>query len=130
MALLFISHDLGVIADIADRVAVMYAGQLVETAAAEDLFSLPSHPYTLGLMRSMPRVDEVNERFFAIPGQPPSPWSFPTGCRFAPRCSYATVECTEAPIPLLPLEAAGATSRCIRVPEVRRADVNTEGPHQ
>ena len=130
MALLFISHDLGVIADIADRVAVMYAGQLVETASAEDLFALPSHPYTLGLMRSMPRVDEVNEQFFAIPGQPPSPWSFPTGCRFAPRCSFATVECTEAPIPLLPLEAAGATSRCIRVPELRRADVNREGPHQ
>ncbi|GAA0998124.1 ABC transporter ATP-binding protein [Acrocarpospora macrocephala] len=124
MALLFISHDLGVIADIADRVAVMYAGQLVETASADELFARPSHPYTRGLMRSMPRADEATETFFAIPGAPPAPWDFPSGCRFAPRCSMAGSDCTQGPIPLIPVGAADAASRCLRT---TAADL--EGPH-
>jgi oligopeptide/dipeptide ABC transporter ATP-binding protein len=121
MALLFISHDLGVIADIADRAAVMYAGQLVETGTAEELFAGPAHPYTKGLLESMPRLDHVKGTFSAIPGQPPAPWDLPAGCRFAPRCPLASAACTEAPVPLVPSGPPGATSRCIKVAEVRPA---------
>jgi oligopeptide/dipeptide ABC transporter ATP-binding protein len=119
MAVLFISHDLGVIADIADRAVVMYAGQLVESGTATHLFARPSHPYTRGLLESMPRLDQESSQFHAIPGQPPAPWSLPAGCRFAPRCSYASAECTAAPVPLVGLDALGASSRCLKIDEVQ-----------
>ncbi len=85
-ATLLISHDLGVIAEMADRVAVMYAGRIVETGSARELFASPRHPYTLGLLASLPRLDRPQRRLAAIPGQPPSLVQRPDGCPFHPRC--------------------------------------------
>ena len=115
MGLLFITHDLGVVADIADRVMVMYGGQTVETAPVDELFRQPQHPYTEGLLRSMPTSVRRGERLATIPGQPPPPQRLPPGCRFEPRCPYATARCTEAPPPLLPV-GEGQESRCIHAP--------------
>jgi len=96
MAMMLITHDLGVVAGTADRVMVMYAGQKVEERVVDDLYSKPVHPYTWGLMRSMPRVDEEEmHRLYQIPGAPPSLINPPTGCRYAPRCSYAQERCIE-----------------------------------
>ena len=86
MAILFITHDLGVVADICDRVVVMYAGRVVEQAIAADLFHRPSHPYTDGLLRSMPAMAARTGQLHSIPGHPPMVGAFPTGCRFHPRC--------------------------------------------
>ena len=97
-SLLFITHDLGVICQMADDVAVMYCGQVVEMAPARTIFSNPkfSHPYTEGLMVSIPRLDTpANERLDAIPGAVPHPLDLPKGCKFAPRCKYCTKRCLE-----------------------------------
>lgn len=88
MGVLLITHDLGVVAQVADRVSVMYAGQIVEEAPVDDLFYTPKAPYTLGLLKSVPRISAKNERLKAIPGQPPSLINLPVGCPFAPRCEY------------------------------------------
>jgi len=94
MAILLITHDLGVIAKLADRVAVMYAGRIVEHATAEDLFERPSHPYTLGLLRSVPRVtDPLGKRLLPIAGMPPSLARVPSGCAFHPRCAFKIERC-------------------------------------
>ena len=91
-----ITHDLGVVAGTADRVMVMYAGQKVEERHVDDLYGRPVHPYTWGLMRSMPRVDEQEmHRLYQIPGAPPSLISPPGGCRYAPRCEYAQDRCVD-----------------------------------
>ena len=119
MALLLVSHDLGVIADVADRVVVMYAGQLMENAPAHELFAHPSHPYTRGLLESMPRVDVVGGKFSTIPGQPPAPWDIPAGCRFAPRCSLVTPACKTHTIALEAV-ALGHESRCIEAVALRK----------
>jgi oligopeptide/dipeptide ABC transporter ATP-binding protein len=97
MAVLLITHDLGVVAGRADRVAVMYAGQIVETAATADLFSRPSHPYTRGLFASIPRLDGALGRLTPIVGQVPSPDRWPAGCRFQPRCPEAMAACATPP---------------------------------
>lgn len=97
MAVLLITHDLGVVAGRADRVAVMYAGQIVETATTADLFALPSHPYTQGLFASIPRLDSARGRLTPITGQVPSPDRWPAGCRFQPRCPEAMEVCGRAP---------------------------------
>ena len=89
MALLLITHDLGVVAETAGEVAVMYAGKVVERGPAAEVFARPGHPYTWGLLRSVPRLDsEPHARLAAIPGRPPSPAAPPTGCRFHPRCAH------------------------------------------
>ena len=89
MAIILITHDLGVVAEFADRVNVMYAGKNVEEAPVHDLYYKPAHPYTLGLLRSIPRVDQIDtHRLQTIPGQPPSLINLPMGCAFAPRCPY------------------------------------------
>ncbi len=93
MAVLLITHDLGVVAEQADDVAVMYAGKIVERAAPEIIFSRPMHPYTIGLMNSLPGVGEHRERLNAIPGIVPSPLDWPSGCRFRTRCNLAADEC-------------------------------------
>ena len=93
MAILLITHDLGVVAEVADRVAVMYAGQIVETATTKDLFASPRHPYTRGLLRSIPHLDGRQERLEVIPGRVPEATSLPFGCRFHPRCSLAESAC-------------------------------------
>ncbi len=90
MAVIMITHDLGVIAEVADRVNVMYGGQVVEESTVDTTFYNPAHPYTLGLLSSIPRVDKLDShRLSTIPGQPPSLISLPAGCAFAPRCSFA-----------------------------------------
>ncbi len=97
MAVLLITHDLGVVAEMADNVVVMYAGRIVERANVKELFSKPAHPYTHGLFRSLPRVDHESEALEAIEGSVPLPTNFPTGCRFKDRCFAATEKCNEDP---------------------------------
>ena len=112
MGLLLITHDLGVVAEVCDRVAVMYAGQVVEESPAAPLFTEPRHPYTDGLLTAMPQVggSAGAGRLASIPGATPEPWAMPPGCRFAPRCPHAADACT-APVPLA---AAGGTDRSVR----------------
>jgi peptide/nickel transport system ATP-binding protein len=93
MALVLVTHDLGVVAEMADEIAVMYAGEIVESAPAERVFAAPEHPYTWGLLRSIPTLDGPREELLEpIPGSPPSPLAPPSGCRFHPRCPYAEPE--------------------------------------
>jgi oligopeptide/dipeptide ABC transporter ATP-binding protein len=117
VALVLITHDLGVIAEMADRVAVMYAGQIVEQAPIEELFSRPRHPYSAGLMGAIPVVGQ-GRHLVDIPGVVPAPRSLPAGCRFHPRCPHAEPgRCDAAPPPL---EAAGDHEvRCVRAAELR-----------
>lgn len=110
-AILLITHDLGVVAEMCDRVIVMYAGEIVEEASTEVLFDRTAHPYTQGLLNSMPKIDGPKSRLSSIEGNVPSPADMPTGCRFHPRCSYATEICREEPP--LPVEIeAGHRVRC------------------
>ena len=92
-AVLFITHDLGVAASLCDRVAVMYAGRVVETADVTSLYSKPKHPYTQGLLESVPRLGSKKKRLVSISGSPPDPLKPPSGCSFHPRCKKATVQC-------------------------------------
>ena len=100
MAMLIITHDLGVIAEIADEVVVMYAGKVVESAPVDALFADPQHPYTIGLLGSIPRIEVDRERLSTIEGSVPSPNNQPKGCRFAPRCPFADPRCHLEPPPL------------------------------
>jgi oligopeptide/dipeptide ABC transporter ATP-binding protein len=102
-----------VVSDFADRVAVMYAARVVETAPAAALFADPAHPYTEGLLASLPRLAETVERLAAIPGQVPPPFALPPGCRFAPRCAHAKAPCELAIPPLLALPGERFAA-CIR----------------
>ena len=105
MAILIITHDLGVIAEVADEVVVMYAGKIVESAPVEALFADPQHPYTIGLLGSIPRIEVDRERLSTIEGTVPSPNNQPKGCRFAPRCPFADPRCHNEPPPLRGLGA-------------------------
>jgi peptide/nickel transport system ATP-binding protein/oligopeptide transport system ATP-binding protein len=115
MSIILITHDLGVVAEMADEVAVMYAGRVVERAAAPALFADPQHPYTLGLLGSVPRLDEERERLLAIEGAVPPPFALPRGCRFHPRCPFAIAACTATPPPLEEV-VPGHFAACIRAP--------------
>jgi oligopeptide/dipeptide ABC transporter ATP-binding protein len=95
MSIILVTHDLGVVAEMADSVAVMYCGRIVEEAEAHDLFHRPRHPYTEGLLRSLPRVDRDLEDLTPIEGWVPSPFELPEGCRFEPRCPYSTDQCKD-----------------------------------
>ncbi|MER5351141.1 ABC transporter ATP-binding protein [Kitasatospora sp. NPDC002551] len=98
MGLILITHDLGVVADVADKIAVMYAGRIVETAPVHQLYANPAHPYTKGLLRSIPRLDQKGQELYAIKGLPPNLLKVPAGCAFNPRCDVATDLCrTEIP---------------------------------
>lgn len=92
-SMILITHDLGIVAEICDKVAIMYAGRVVEYAEKRELFTNPTHPYTMGLFNSVPDLDEDIERLNVIPGLMPDPMDLPTGCTFHPRCSYAIPEC-------------------------------------
>ena len=120
MAVLLITHDLGVVAGSADRVVVMYAGQVVETAATRTLFATPRHPYTEGLLASIPRLDQPRERLRSIPGSVPPATAWPTGCRFHPRCPYAWDKCRSEEPPLLETGTPGHSARCWLVAEPAR----------
>jgi len=112
VAMLIITHNLGVVARYADRVNVMYAGRIIEQATAAELYAHPRHPYTLGLLHSVPRLDEPRRaRLDPIEGQPPDLTRLPPGCAFQPRCKYRVERCVEAP-PLVPLDAAGHCAAC------------------
>ncbi|MBF6621123.1 MAG: ABC transporter ATP-binding protein [Patulibacter sp.] len=117
MAMLLISHDLGVIADVCDRVGVMYAGQLVETAPVLELFARPRHPYTEGLMLAMPQHTAAGSRLVPIPGTVPDLATVQDQCRFEPRCRYAVDRCRAGRIPLEPTSAEHAV-RCTRTHEI------------
>jgi len=118
MAVLLITHDLGVVAGQADRVIVMYAGQVVETATTTALFDQPLHPYTEGLMAAVPRIDAPKSRLQAIPGQVPAATAWPSGCRFHPRCPHAWTKCRIEEPPLL--GTGDHTARCWLVQEPAR----------
>jgi oligopeptide/dipeptide ABC transporter ATP-binding protein len=117
MAILFITHDLGVVAELCDRVAVMYAGQIVENADVEALFAEPRHPYTGGLLRSRPGVEVAYEELRPIPGAPPAPGEITTGCRFAPRCPHVIDRCVASDVQMFST-GPRRDSRCIRAPEL------------
>ncbi len=116
MAVLLITHDLGVVAETADHVAVMYAGQVVESCDVRAAFERPLHPYTSGLLHSLPRLGEARESLRVIPGTVPNPAAFPAGCRFHPRCPVAIEKCRELP-PLAEIEP-GHFARCWRSREI------------
>jgi len=116
MALLLITHDLGVVAEVCDRVMVMYAGQVVEAGSVHEIFADPRHPYTRGLLASLPSVDHPGRRLRAIPGTVPNPTAWPAGCRFAERCPERGTGC-DAEQRLVPLEEEGRAARCWRVTE-------------
>lgn len=113
MSMLFVTHDLGIVAQTCDRVAVMYAGRIVEQADTVTLFQSPHHPYTIGLIASVPSPKAAGERLQPIPGAPPNLAQVPEGCRFHPRCEYATVECKQGELPLREI-APGHLSACIK----------------
>jgi oligopeptide/dipeptide ABC transporter ATP-binding protein len=97
LAVMLITHDLGVVAETCHRVAVMYGGQIMEDAPVQDIFNKPCHPYTRGLIRATPRVDQVNERLWSIEGMPPNLLAPPPGCPFMPRCPSALALCETRP---------------------------------
>ena len=118
--MLLVTHDLGVVAEVADRVAVMYAGRIVETGAARDLFDDPQHPYTLGLIGSLPSLGRRESRLATIPGSVPPPDRFPAGCRFSSRCPFADDRCRRENPPLIGIGASGHRAACFKAPvEIR-----------
>ena len=130
VSVVFVSHDLAVVAQTCQRVAVMYAGQVVETGPIDEVFREPRHPYTLSLLRSVPDVDVVRETLATIPGSPPDLAAPPPGCRFHPRCPFVQADCTSGDFPLRPVGTERATA-CIHseqcVQDVRREPVIAGG---
>jgi oligopeptide/dipeptide ABC transporter ATP-binding protein len=120
-AVVWITHDLGVVAGLADRVLVMYGGRIVEEAPVRDLYATPLHPYTEGLLASLPRLDQKGQELVSIPGQPPSLYAEPTSCSFAPRCTYAFDRCTKE-VPELVEVHPGHHTACFW-------DLENERPH-
>jgi oligopeptide/dipeptide ABC transporter ATP-binding protein len=107
MAIILITHDLGIIAGTADQVMIMYAGKVMETAGRHDVYYRAHHPYTSGLLNSLPQSGHEGERLVPVPGQPPSLISPPPGCPFWPRCAFAMAKCRSDAPPLRPLPGAG-----------------------
>ena len=122
VALLIITHNLGVVARYADRVNVMYAGRIIERGTARELYANPRHPYTLGLLRSVPRLDEPRRaRLDPIEGQPPDLTRLPAGCAFTPRCAFSVDRCRVEVPPLRPVNGAGHVSACWEAENVHGA---------
>ncbi|MGB7604514.1 MAG: ABC transporter ATP-binding protein [Lutisporaceae bacterium] len=116
MSMLLITHDLGVVAENADRVIVMYCGKIMEEASVKDLFKKPMHPYTVGLMKCIPRIDSAVDKLYSIPGYIPHPSQFPDGCRFNDRCEYTTDKCRRDMPDLIEIEE-GHKVRCWKYQE-------------
>ncbi|HQE32944.1 MAG TPA: ABC transporter ATP-binding protein, partial [Propionibacteriaceae bacterium] len=112
MGLILITHDLGVVADVADRIAVMYAGRIVEQADVYELYRQPAHPYTKGLLESIPRLDQKGQNLSAIGGLPPNLMRIPAGCPFNPRCRYVQDVCRTGEPPLLREVRPGRLAAC------------------
>jgi peptide/nickel transport system ATP-binding protein/oligopeptide transport system ATP-binding protein len=126
-SLVFVTHDLPVVAQVCHQLAVMYAGQIVERGTVQEVLTEPCHPYTLGLVQSAPDVDHPRSSLVAIPGAPPSLISPPAGCRFHPRCKFAEEDCTVTEPPLRPLDGGRATAclhfeRCLEAVRAEGAD--------
>lgn len=113
-SIIIITHDLGVVAELADRVVVMYAGEVVEVAPIQELFDNPRHPYTRGLISSIPKIHDVVDELYSIEGTVPNPSNMPTGCKFHPRCPLADIECTKIH-PELEYVSEKHAKRCIKV---------------
>lgn len=113
MGLILVTHDLGIVAQTCDRVAVMYAGEIVEIAETAELFRQPRHPYTIGLLNSVPRAEAARDRLHPIPGSPPDPRRLPQGCHFHSRCPWASQECQQTAIPMIEIGEDRMT-RCIK----------------
>lgn len=113
-SIMIITHDLGVVAELADRVIVMYAGEVVEQAPINELFERPLHPYTQGLMASIPKIHDVVDELYSIEGTVPNPAAMPTGCKFHPRCPLGDIECTKIH-PALEFVSETHSKRCIKV---------------
>ena len=122
MAIIMITHDLGVIAEVADDVVVMYGGKVVEQATVVDLFENPQHPYTWGLLGSLPRLDSKADRLEQIPGQPPSLLRPPAGCAFHPRCEFAFDRCSKEVPALVEFGGANHLHRCFLGDETRQRE--------
>jgi peptide/nickel transport system ATP-binding protein/oligopeptide transport system ATP-binding protein len=116
MAIVLITHDLGVVAEMADEVAVMYAGRVVERTSGTAVFDDPQHPYTLGLLGSIPKLEEHHDRLLAIEGAVPPPFALPPGCRFHPRCVFATPECGREDPALRQIGGVPHQVACLRAP--------------
>ncbi len=116
MGVIFVTHDLGVVADICDRVQVMYAGEIIESGTVHEIFNSPRHPYTMALLAAMPQATAKNERLSSIPGSVPPPMLWPKGCHFSTRCAHVTDACLEAEIPIE--DIGGRLVRCIRHEEL------------
>ncbi len=124
-AFVLVTHNLGVIADIADQTIVMYAGEVVEECPTQELFDAPAHPYTLGLMASAPEKAENGQPLRTIPGVVPTPDKWPLSCHFADRCPLAEAACRAEPIPLINV-GVGRTARCIRTSETLGKEASRE----
>jgi oligopeptide/dipeptide ABC transporter ATP-binding protein len=120
LAMLFITHDFGIVAKLCQRLLVMYAGRIVESGPVRAIFDRPSHPYTQALLGSVPSIDTKVARLVSIEGQPPALWDLPQGCRFAPRCPYAEARCRESYPPEFqsPDGAPDHVASCWRLEEV------------
>ncbi|MEP6946765.1 MAG: ABC transporter ATP-binding protein [Acidobacteriota bacterium] len=129
LAVLLITHDLGVVAEVADRVCVMYTGKIVEESGVDNIFADPKHPYTRGLLRSVPKLTEVGidrtERLSTIDGTVPSPTNLPSGCHFAPRCEFRMDMCVRGEIPLIGTPD-GSKVRCVLFDERRKFEIGKE----
>ncbi|SCL40981.1 oligopeptide transport system ATP-binding protein [Micromonospora pallida] len=112
MGLLLITHDMGVVADVADRISVMYAGRVIEEAGVDDIYATPAHPYTKGLLESIPRLDLKGQELSAIKGLPPVLTNIPPGCSFNPRCRYVQDVCRKDPAPQLYTVSSDRTAAC------------------
>lgn len=126
MSIILITHDLGVVAEMAHEVSVMYAGKVVEFASVNDLFLNPKHPYTAGLFRSLPKLGEEREALEVIPGNVPNPLEFPSGCKFWPRCTHATDRCRAEEPELLEV-AKDHLAACHRIGEIDEVHPLQEG---
>jgi len=126
-AIILITHDLGVVAEVCERVLVMYAGNLVEYGTVDQIFRDPKHPYTLGLLQSLPD-ESGRKRLVPIEGQPPNLLRLPAGCSFAARCRYSLPECPTVPPPLIDF-GEGHVARCVLYKEDKHLDLRTLTPH-